>query len=180
MSNSQVLQFLVQYTYDAKSLKEIQDIANSLKVEPIKIKFDSKEAEKQISKLTKTILEHTQKLAEAQKKLSQAQQAQPKSQAGATASQQQAQQQAQQNLANAQAQLTQSTNAVSAAQAQQRAQGGSMVDSYQRQAGSLMQLQDKIGTYRTELSALAQKKQEQGSLTLEEQKRQKALILAIE
>lgn len=175
MSSYQNLQFLVQFTYDAKSLKDIQDKANNLQVKPIKIKFDTKEAEKQIDNLTKKILEQTQKLAQAKQKLSQVQQQQPKTQAGTTG-----QKQAQQNVATAQAQLTQSTNALAAAQARQSAQTGTIVDQYQRQAMSLLQLQSTIQGYQKELAQLAQKKQEQGSLSLEEEKRAKALVLAIE
>ena len=175
MSSYQNLQFLVQFTYDAKSLKDIQDKANNLQVKPVKIKFDTKEAEKQISDLTKKILEQTQKLAEAKQKLSQVQQQQPKTQAGTTG-----QKQAQQEVANAQAQLTQSTNELFAAQSRQSAQAGTIVDQYQRQTIALLQLQDKIRTYQKELGELAAVRQEQGSLSLEEETREKALILAIQ
>jgi len=175
MSSYQNLQFLVQFTYDAKSLKDIQDKANNLQVKPVKIKFDTKEAEKQISDLSKKILEQTQKLADAKKKLSEVQQQQPKAQTGTTG-----QKQAQQEVATAQAQLTQSTNALAAAQARQSAQTGTIVDQYQRQTTGLMQLQGIIQGYQKELKELAQKKKEQGSLSLEEEKRANALVLAIE
>jgi len=176
MSSYQNLQFLVQFTYDAKSLKDIQDKANELTVKPIKVEFDTEFAEKQIDDLSKKILEQTQKLADAKKTLSELQGQQPGAKPGATGGEKQAQQE----VANAQAQLTQSTNELFAAQSRQSAQAGTIVDQYQRQTMGLLQLQDKIGTYRNELTALATKREEQGSLSVEEQAREKALILAIE
>ena len=118
MSSYQNLQFLVQFTYDAKSLKDIQDKANELTVKPIKVEFDTEFAEKQIDDLSKKILEQTQKLADAKKTLSELQSKQPGAKPGATGGEKQAQQ----NVANAQAQLTQSTNELFAAQSRQSAQ----------------------------------------------------------
>ena len=68
MSNSQVLQFLVQYTYDAASLKQIQTALNNLEA-VVKIRLDDEGVIKQLDAITSKLKGGSSTLKEVKKSL---------------------------------------------------------------------------------------------------------------
>ena len=157
MSSYQNLQFLVQFTYDAKSLKDVRDKANEISVKPIKIKFDTKFAEKQIESLSKKILEETKKIEGAKKTLSELKSKTSTTKPGTSGTEK--------KTLSELAKLS----AVSDA----------LASKYQSQAKELVALQDKINGYKKELRAIQKIEKSGGVLTDEQKARQEGLRTAL-
>ena len=73
MSNYQVLQFQVQYTYDAASLKQIQTALNNLEA-VVNVRLDDEGVAKQLEALNERLTQQSTSLKNVQKSLNDLQQ----------------------------------------------------------------------------------------------------------
>jgi uncharacterized phage infection (PIP) family protein YhgE len=184
MSQSQILQYVVKFSYDAQSLQQIKQVLNQQNY-TIKLKFDSQQVQEELERINKSIINQTLQLRNlAQQSNAVNQSLQGVANSGNTASNATAQAgqqlnlftQANQQLTQQQQRQLQLTNQL--AQARQQNQGG-LADMYQSESQSLLEISRQIGKYKAELAILQQMQAEGMQLSDEDKLRKQGLFTAI-